>query len=45
MSESTSGDTESKYADVEGIYVDDDGNPHPELAELSKSGGAVEGDE
>lgn len=41
MSESkTSQDAEEKYADVDGIYVDDDGNPRPELAELSKSGGS-----
>lgn len=41
MSESTSSqDAEEKYADVDGIYVDDDGNPRPKLAELSKSGGS-----
>lgn len=39
MSESTpTREAEEKYADVEGIYVDDDGNPRPKLAELSKSG-------
>lgn len=41
MSESTSvGDVEEEYADIEGVYVDDDGNPRPETEALSKSGGS-----
>lgn len=43
MGEPTSAqDAEEKYAGVEGIYVDDEGDPRPKLAELSKSGGSGE---
>lgn len=45
MSETSAQDAEEKYADVEGVYVDNDGKPRPKTETLSKSGVSDEDDE
>lgn len=38
MSKTKDTDEENRYDDVEGIYVDENGNPRAETEALSKSG-------